>query len=84
MVGGMARTLAEGRHRAVLVELHPGVVPDIGRDLVALFERIGGRRYELYDWLPAGRFVPVRHGDAANYLLAVRRDSTHLLPGPAA
>ena len=84
VVGGMARTLAEGRHRAVLVELHPGVVPDIGRDLVTLFERLGGRRYELYDWLPAGRFVPVGHGDAANYLLAVRRDSTHLLPAPPA
>jgi FkbM family methyltransferase len=84
VVRGMARTLAEGRHRAVLVELHPGVVPDIGRDLVALFERLGGASYELYDWLPAGRFVRVRHGEAANYLLAVRRDSTHWLPAPPA
>jgi FkbM family methyltransferase len=82
VVRGMTRSLAEGCHRAVLIELHPDVVRTIGRDLVALFDALSGRPYVLYDWKPGDRFAAVDRHEAANYLLAVRRDSTHLVSPP--
>ncbi len=72
---GMARSLAEARHRAVLVELHPGVEPRIGQRVAEAFNRVAGHPYELFDWQPSGRFVPVGAAEPANYLLAVRGDS---------
>ena len=80
VVRGMSRSLAEGRHRAVLIELHPYVAPAIGRELAGMFERIDRRPYALYDWQSDhGRFSEVEANEPADYLLAVRRDSTDLL-----
>jgi FkbM family methyltransferase len=80
VVRGMAKSLAEGRHRAVLIELHPDAVHAIGRELSGLFERIAGRPYALFDWQPdRGQFSEVDTNEAVNYLLAVRRDSTNLM-----
>ena len=80
VVRGMSRSLVEGRHRAVLIELHPEAAPAIGRELASLFDRIDRRPYALYEWQPDRHsFAEVGASEPANYLLAVRRDSTHLL-----
>jgi hypothetical protein len=80
VVRGMAKSLARGRHRAVLIELHPDAVPTIGRELPGLFARIDGQPYALFDWQPdRERFVEVEAGEPVYYLLAVRRDSINLL-----
>jgi FkbM family methyltransferase len=80
VVRGMAKSLAEGRHRAVLIELHPDVVCAIGRELSGWFDRIDGRPYALFDWQPdREQFSQVEANEPVHYLLAVRRDSTNLM-----
>jgi FkbM family methyltransferase len=80
VVRGMAKSLVEGRHRAVLIELHPDAVCDIGRELSGWFEHIDGRPYALFDWQPdREQFSQVEANEPVHYLLAVRRDSTHLM-----
>jgi hypothetical protein len=74
----MAHSLGDARHRSVLIELHDGIVPGIGREVAAMFDALAGRPYRLYDW-QSDRFVEVRHDEPANYLLAVRGDSAHLI-----
>jgi FkbM family methyltransferase len=78
VIRGMARSLGDARHRSVLIELHDGIVPGIGREVAAMFDALAGRPYRLYDW-QSDRFVEVRHNEPANYLLAVRGDSAHLV-----
>lgn len=79
VVRGMAESLTAGRHRAVLVELHPGVEPRIGQQVAEAFARVAGQPYALLDWQPSGRFMPIDAAEPANYLLAVRRDLVSLL-----
>jgi FkbM family methyltransferase len=80
VVRGMAKSLAEGRHRAVLIELHPSEVYGIGRKLSGWFEQIDGKPYALFDWQPdREQFCQVEANEPVHYLLAIRRDSTSLM-----
>jgi FkbM family methyltransferase len=71
---GMVKTLTAACHRAVLVELHPNVEPNVGQQVAEIFHRLEPQPYALFDWTES-RFEPIDGAPQGYCLLAVRRDS---------